>query len=151
MYWNEKIDLVKKKFPDEFKDPFRAGPEIIKKIVAKLFESTLLNFIESENRAGLLKHGTLTRHCSLKQLYNEELPRLDNGSNYWLLFVRLPMGSNFQVYDCKYQALRELVYLSSGQDEQEFCIVDKKYAWLLFFKIDRPKDTVEIYNAGRLI
>jgi hypothetical protein len=29
MYWNEKIDLVKKKLPGELKDPFREGPEII--------------------------------------------------------------------------------------------------------------------------
>jgi hypothetical protein len=47
--------------------------------------------------------------------------------------------------------LKELIYLSSGQEEQEFCIVDKKYAWLLFFKIDRPKDMVEIYNTERLV
>lgn len=148
MYWNEKIDLVKKKFPDEFKDPFRAGPEIVKKIVTILFDCTMLNFIESENRAELLGHGTLIKRCSLKQLYSEELPRLDNGSNYWLFLFKIPMGSNFQVYDCKYQALRELVYLSSGQDEQDFCIVDKKYAWLLFFKIDRLNNTVGIYNVG---
>jgi hypothetical protein len=147
MYWSEKLDLVKKKFPNGFKDPFRAGPEIVKKIVTILFESTMLNFIESENRAGLLKHGSLTRRCSLKQLYNEELPRLNNGSNYWLLLLTTPMGSNFQVYDCKYQALNELVYLSSGQNLQEFCIVDKKYAWLLFYKVDRSNDIVEIYNT----
>jgi hypothetical protein len=149
MYWNEKIDLVKKKFPGEFKDPFRAGPEIVKKIVTILFDCTMLNFIESENRAELLRHGTLIKRCSLKQFYNEELPRLDNGSNYWLFLFKIPMGSNFQVYDCKYQALRELVYLSSGQDEQDFCIVDKKYAWLLFFKIDRPNDTVEQIKASQ--
>jgi hypothetical protein len=149
MYWNEKIDLVKKKFPSEFKDPFRAGPEIIKKIATILFETTLLNLMESEDRAGLLKQGTLTKLCSLKHLYHEELPRLNNGSNYWLLLIEVPMGSNFQVYDCKYQALKELVHLSSGQDHQELCIVDKKYAWLLFFKIDRTKDMVKIYNAER--
>lgn len=151
MYWNEKIDLVKKRFPDGFKDPFRAGPEIIGKIVARLFRCTMLNFIESENRAELLKHGTLTKCCSPGQLYNDELPQLDNGSNYWLFLFKVPMGPDFQVYDCKYPALRELIYLSSGQDEQEFCIVDKKYAWLLFFKINRAHKTVEIYNAESVV
>ncbi|MCF6404830.1 hypothetical protein L3C95_18165 [Chitinophaga filiformis] len=150
MYWNEKLDLVKRNFPDGFKDPFRAGPEVVKKIVTILFKSTLLNFIESDNRAGLLKHGSLTRRCSLKQLYDEELPRLDNGHNYWLLLVSTPMGPNFQVYDCKYPALNDLVYLSSGQEQREFCIVDKKYAWLLFYKINRSNNIVEIYNAKRL-
>jgi hypothetical protein len=134
MYWSEKLDLIKKKFPKEFKDPFKAGPGIVEKIVAILFKSTLLNFIASENRAALLKQGSLIRRCSLKQLYNEELPRLDNGSNYWLLFVNIPMGSSFQVYDCKYQALKELVYLSSGQEEQEFCIVDKNTPGCFFLK-----------------
>lgn len=148
MYWHEKIDLVKKKFPDGFKDPFRAGPEIITKIVTRLFGCTMLNFMESDNRAELLRHGTFVKQCSLSQLYNEELPGLDNGSNYWLFFFKIPMGSSFQVYDCKYGALRELIYLSSGQDEQDFCIVDKKYAWLLYFKIDRPNNTVGIYNVG---
>lgn len=150
MYWNEKIDLVKKKFPGELKDPFRDGPEIIKKIVRKLFDCTMLNFIESENRTDLLGHCTLIKRCSLKQLYEEELPRLNNGSNYWLFLLKVPMGPDFQVYDCKYQALRELVYLSSGLDEQEFCIVEKKYTWLLFFKIDRPNNTVTIYKIESL-
>nr|WP_295874751.1 hypothetical protein [uncultured Chitinophaga sp.] len=147
MYWSEKLDLIKKNFPDGFKDPFRAGPEIVEKIITRLFKSTLLNFISSENRAALLQHGALTRRCTLKQLYNEELPGLDNGHNYWLLLVKVPLGNRFQVYDCQYQALRELLYLSSGQDEQEFCVVDKKYAWLLYYRIDRPKGIVEIYHA----
>ncbi|WP_235021670.1 hypothetical protein [Chitinophaga eiseniae] len=117
------------------------------KIVTLLFKSTWLNFIEAENRAELLQHGTLTRRCTLQQLYNEELPVLDNGRNYWVLFVKVPMGNRFQVYDCQYPALRELIYLSSGQDGREFCVVDKKYAWLLLFRIDRMKDMVEIYRA----
>lgn len=118
MYWHEKLDLIKKKFPDGFKDPFRAGTDVIRKIVETLFKSTLLNFTESENRVGLLKQGILTRTCDLKHLYSEELNHLNNGSNYWLLLIQVPMGSNFQVYDCKYPALKELLYLSSGQNEQ---------------------------------
>lgn len=148
MYWNEKLDLIKRRFPDEFKDPFRSGPEIIRKIVAILFKSTWLKFVASENRAGLLAHGSLIRSFSLKQLYSEELPRLDTGSNYWLLLVNIYMGAGFQIYDCKYQALKELVYLSSGNETREFCVVDKKYAWLLFYKIDRLKDIVEVYKVG---
>jgi len=151
MYWSEKIDLVKKKFPTaDFKDPFRSGGEIIEKIIAKIFESTWLNFYESENKAALLKHGVHIKNCTVKQLYKDELPHLDKDKNFWLLLMKLPMGPNFQVYDCKYEPLRELLYLSSGQKEQQFCIVDKKYSWLLFFKVDRTRDIVEIYKTGNV-
>ena len=151
MYWSEKIDFVKKNFPaTDFKDPFRSGGEIIEKIIVKLFESTWLNFSESENKTTLLKQGEYIKTCTIKQLYKDELLHLDKNKNFWLLLIKVPMGSNYQVYDCKYEALRELLYLSSGQNEQEFCIVDKKYLWLLFFKVDRTKDIVEIYKTGNI-
>ncbi len=151
MYWSEKIDLVKKKFPTtDFKDPFRSGGGIIEKIIVKLFESTWLNFSESENKATLLKQGEYIKSCTVKQLYKDELPLLDKDKNFWLFLIKLPMGSNLQVYDCKYEPLRELLYLSSGQNEQEFCIVDKKYSWLLYFKVDRIKDLAEIYKTGNI-
>ena len=151
MYWSEKIDLVKKKFPvSDFKDPFRSGGEIIEKIIVKLFKSTRLNFSKSENKAALLKHGVLIKTCTVKQLYEEELLHVDKDRNFWLLLITLPMGSNFKVYDCKYDPLRELLYLTSGQKEQQFCIVDKKYAWLLFFKVYRIIDVAEIYKTGTI-
>ena len=148
MYWNEKIDLVKKKFPaKDFKDPFRFGVEIIGKIIVKLFKSTLVNFSESEDKVKLLKQSTHLKTCTVKQLYKDELPQLDKDKNFWLLLIKLPMGPNFRVYDCKYEPLQELLYLTSGQVQQEFCLVDKKYLWLLFFKVDRINDTVEIYKT----
>jgi len=151
MFWNEKVELVKSKFSSaDFKDPFRKGGGITEKIVVILFKSTWLNFVKSENRVALLKEGVLAKSCTVKQLYENELPLLNRDKNYWLLLINLPMGSSFQVYDCKYEPLRELLYLSSGQDEQEFCIVDKKYYWLLFFKIDRDKDLVKIYRKGNV-
>lgn len=151
MYWSEKIDLIKKKFlPADFKDPFRSGGEIIEKIIVKLFESTWLNFSESEDKAALLKHSVLIKTCTVKELYEDKLLHVDKDKNFWLLLMNLPMGPSFQVYDCKYEPLRELLYLSSGQREQQFCIVDKKYSWLLFFKIDRITDVAEIYKTGNI-
>jgi hypothetical protein len=143
MYWEEKIDLIKKQFPGDFKDPFRAGREVIQKIVAHLFNSRVSDFTQFDDKAALLKNRTFTKQCSVKQFYNEELPRLDNGSYYWLFFINVP-AAGLRVYDCKYPALKELVSLSSG----EYCIVDKKYAWALFIKIDSSKDLVEIVGNG---
>lgn len=151
MYWSEKIDLVKKKFPArDFKDPFKSGAEIIEKIIVRLFESSWHHFSASENKVALLKHGELIKTSTVKQLYDEVLPQLRKDKHYWLLLINLPMGAKYQVYDCKYEPLRELLYLSSGQNEQDFCIVDKKYSWLLFIKIDRHADLVEIYKTGSL-
>lgn len=149
MYWSEKIDLIKKKFPvTDFKDPYRDGTQIIEKIIVKLFESTWLNFSQAENKATLLKQGEIVKCCTVKQLFNEELPKLKRDLNYWLLMLTLPIDSGYKVYDCKYDSIRELLDLSSGQTKQEFCIVDKKYAWLLYFKIDRIVDTVDIFSIG---
>lgn len=153
MYWYEKIDLVKKKFPaEDFKDPFRSGPGIIQKIIVKLFESTMVNFSNSESKETLLKDGVCIKSCTANQLYKDELPKLNKDKKNWLLIINPPMGFRYlEVYDCKYDAMRELLYMSSGQSKQEFCIVDKKYSWLLFFKIDRTKDIVEIYKTGNVL
>ena len=151
MYWSEKIDLVKKRFPvTDFKDPFRSGGEIIEKIIVNQFKSTWLNFSESENKVILLKESELIKTCTTKQLYDDQLPALRKDTKFWLLLIKLPMGPNLQVYDCKVEPLRELLYLSSEQEEQQFCFVDKKYSWLLFFKVDRIRDVVEIYKTGNV-
>ena len=151
MHWNEKIDLVKKKFPaTDFKDPYLSGGGIVEKIVVKLFETTMLNFYKSEHKAKLLKNGIFIKTCTVQQLYKDELLYLNTGKNFWLLLMSVPMGSPLQVYDCTFEPMRELLYFSSGQLEQEFCIVDKKYSWLFFFKIDNSKNFVEIHKKVNL-
>jgi len=97
-----------------------------------------------------LKKGVHIKRCTVKQLYQDELPHLDKDKNFWLLLINLPMNTGLTVHDCKYEPLRELLYLSSGQNEQVFCVVDKKYSWLPFFKVDRTKDLVEIYKTGKV-
>ncbi|MBD2770252.1 hypothetical protein IC235_20390 [Hymenobacter sp. BT664] len=151
MYWNEKVELIKRRFSDlDFKDPFRSGGKIIEKIIVKLFGSTWQNFTSAANRSTLLKQGKLLKTCTMNELYKDELPLLGSDQNFWLLLINLPMGSGFHVYDCKYEPLRELLYLSSGQNEQEFCVVDKKYSWLLLFRLNRVKNLVEIYTTGNI-
>lgn len=100
MFWNEKIDSIKRRFPStNFKDPLKNGKKIIEKIIFRFFNSTGSAFVNSINKTALL---------------------------------------------------RELIYLSSGQEEQEFCIVHKKYLWLFFFKTNRNKDIAEIHISGAL-
>ncbi|MFA6058242.1 MAG: hypothetical protein WC756_08575 [Taibaiella sp.] len=151
MFWIEKIQRVKNKFPpSSFKDPFREGNKIIEKIIVRLLNSTWLNFHNSLTRETLIRNGRLLKTCTIKQLYTDELPRLDIDINFWLFLVNIPLATDFRVYDCKYEPLRELLYLSSGQPHQEFFIVDKKYSWLLYFKVDKMKDSVEIYGTENL-
>lgn len=148
MHWNEKIDLVKNKFsPAEFKDPFRTGKNIIDKIIQKLHNASFQKFEQTVDKETLIKDGILLKTCNVQQLYKEELPKLPKDNNVWLLLVQVPMGSGLKIYDCQYEALRELVYLSSGLSKQDFYIVDKKYAWLLYVKIDHESDLVSIHQS----
>lgn len=148
MYWQEKIDLIQKKYPaSDFKDPFRSGKEVVEKIITKLFNTSRQKFLATNDRSALLKDGKLLRTCTVRQLYQVELARLEKDKHFWLMLMNLPMGADIGVYDCKSEPLRELLYLSSGSNEQDFCIVDKKYSWLLYFKLDREKDIAEIWTA----
>lgn len=68
MYWNEKIDLIKKQFPPNlFRDPSYEGREIVEKIVLKLHHSTLSGFRRSEDRAALIRNGSLWGIFTVKQ------------------------------------------------------------------------------------
>lgn len=148
MYWREKIEILKSKFqPSDFKDPFINGRVVVDKIRTIFFTATSRNFIQAENRPSLLKSEYTLKCCNVRDLHERELISLNDESNYWLLLIDIPMGDSFQVYDCKYQPLRELLYLSSGLSNQDFCIVDKKYLWLKYFRIDSQENRVEIYST----
>ena len=153
MYWEQKIDLIKKAFSEsDFKDPYFKGSEVIEKILFKLHNCTWAKFYNAENRTVLIKNGKLFKTCTITQLYLEELPRLlDKQINIWLLFINVPQGKGFQIYDCKYSAMMEALHYSSGLRQQEFYIVEKKYNWLLYFKIDRDNDVVEIFTNNRQV
>lgn len=104
MFWIEKIQIVKKKFPpSSFKDPFREGNKIIEKIIVRLLNSTWLNFHNSLTRETLIRNGHLLKICTIKQLYTDELPQLDIDINFWLFLVNIPLATDFRVYDCKYE------------------------------------------------
>ena len=146
MFWEEKIDLVKKQFSQpEFDDPFRSGRQIIEKIIRHFHNSTPLKFSQTTDRKSLIKNCSLIKQCCIDKFYKEELEKLENSTNYWLFLN--PDNIN-RVYDCQKAPLRYLLYLSSGQKKQEFYIVHKKYLWAVYFESDKERNVVEIYKCG---
>ena len=149
MYWREKLDRVKKEFPaSEFKDPNRRGGRIVKDIVQAFHKASPDDFFQTQNRRCLIRNGVLIRQCSVADLYRQELDRLAEGVNYWLFLIDMPMGGRFKVYDCRKDALRTLLYLSSGLERQEFYVIDKKCRWMVFFERDRVKNCAKLYKSG---
>jgi hypothetical protein len=148
MFWNEKIELIKKQFSVEgFKDPFSMGTEIIEKIARKLHGTSRQNFENESHKESLIQNEFLLKKCSIEAFHKEELPNLSLKRNFWVLLPSVPMGADMRIYDCKYEALRVLLSLWAGQESQDFYIIDKKYAWLFYFKIDSINDIVEIYTT----
>lgn len=147
MYWPEKLDILKKKYTSsEFKDMFREGGNVIEKIIRKFHNATYLTFVGSDDRQSLLKNCELIKETTILGVDNY-LDELEDNTNYWLLLVKTPMGNDFQVYDCRKAPLFDLYYLSSIK-EQEFYIVDKKYKWLLYFRINRYENNACIYRSN---
>jgi hypothetical protein len=148
MYWEEKINLIKKKFSvTDFKEPYLTGIEIVEKIILKMHNATLEKYYAIEDKVQIIKDVSLLRKCTVKELHNVELPKLEKDTHFWLLLVNMPLGKSYKVYDCKYNPLKELLYYSSNVANQTFYVVDKKYKWLLFFKVDTQNNMVEIYKS----
>ncbi|HCO67031.1 MAG TPA: hypothetical protein DIT04_04630 [Dysgonomonas sp.] len=147
MYWQEKLDIIKKKYPSPvFRDMFRAGGDIVEKIIHKFHNATYQTFTQSDNPKDLLKSCELVKETCILDLENY-LYQLEDNVNYWFFLLDTPMGNRFQVYDCRKAPLIELYYLASVQDNMKFYIVDKKYEWLLFFELDRKENTAYIYQS----
>lgn len=147
MYWPEKLDILKKKYSStEFKDMFREGGNVIEKIIRKFHNATYLTFTGSHDRQSLLKNCELVKETTILGV-DSYLDELEDNTNYWLLLVKTPMGNDLQVYDCRKEPLFDLYYLSSIK-EQEFYIVDKKYKWLLYFRINRYENNACIYRSN---
>ncbi len=149
MYWEEKIDLVKKEYPAPlFKDPFRQGGAIIEKIIRNFHNATYLTFVQSDDKRSLMKNCKLIKETAIIDVYQKEIDKLDENTNYWLLLIQMPMGEGIKVYDCQKEAISYILYLASGLNKLEFYIADKKYNWLTYFNIDRSLNTASIYKSG---
>ena len=47
------------------------------------------------------------------------------------------------VYDCKIDAVKALLSIAPA----DFYLGDKKYAWLVYFKVDRAENRISLINA----
>ena len=147
MYWNEKIQIMQNRYNSiEFKDPFYNGALIINKIYEKFHNVKHFHQIEDKENSVINKN--IIKECSINIFYKNELEKLKQIFDYYLLLIDIPMDSGEKVYHCHKDALRYLLYLSSGLEKQRFYILDKKYNWLNYFVRDNDTDTVKIYKYG---
>ena len=71
-----------------------------------------------------------------------ELDKLDSNQNYWIVLTKDKVDFKSLVYDTK----PTLIKILSGLWDGDFCIVDKKYNWLTYFK--RNNTNTEIFRSG---
>lgn len=149
MYWQEKLDIIKKKHRAPiFRDMFREGGAVIEKIMRVFHNATYQSFMMSENPSNLLKKVDEKAEMTILEFEHTFLDILDDSTNYWLLLIDVPMGNSHQVYDCQKEALVDLYYLASSRFNRfRFYIVDKKYKWLYFYDMNREEDIVNIYKS----
>lgn len=144
MYWEEKIDVLKKKFSQtDFRSPFTDWPEIPGKIEAKFVIKNNPDH-HFTNWADHLKNKIFLRAVQRPAIFRE-IKKLDANSNYWVVIVSgNSPDSRHLVYDCKVNAMEALISLAPG----DFYIVGKKYNWLLFSEADNEANEVRMFKSG---
>lgn len=144
MYWEEKIDLLKKKFSDsDFHVPFTNGAEILQKIEAKF----IINHDPRNQHSywsDSIKDVTFIRNIT-KQTVNLELARLESYENYWVVIEKGKTStSKYIVYDCKVNSLEALLSFTST----DFYLIHKNYDWFTFFNASKTTHKIAIYKSG---
>lgn len=147
MFWEEKLDQLKKKVSKtDFRDPFTDWPEIMKKI-----ESAFIIKTDSRTHfnhwADQLKHKKPIKTIALSAL-SQEINKLDAQMNFWFVLVYGEHSSaKHLVYDCKRHALQELL----PHVIFDFFLIGKKYDWLIYFKVDRQSGSVQLFKSGNAV
>lgn len=142
--------LKKKISTPDFKDPFTVGTSILKSIEKKFIATKDLardlNNLRQyhSNWADNIKHKMEIRSIDLND-HNSWLEKLEQDTNYWIVITsRFTPSAKHHVYDCKPSALITLI----GNLQSDFFVVDKKYKWLLYFKVDEHTKTATIFKSG---
>jgi hypothetical protein len=143
MYWQEKIDRLKKSFsPREFQDRYTDWPQILKKIEAKFVKKYYSSYHFS-NWSENLKNKILIRTISDKEVF-VEIKKLLPNQNYWVVLVSgTEAAAKHLVYDCSPNSMEALLSMTST----DFYIIDKAYKWLISFEIDEIHNKVTLTKA----
>jgi hypothetical protein len=147
MFWEEKIDILKKKFSQaDFRDPFTDWSDILKKIEAKFILNDDPNY-RFVNWSDKIKNKTIIKTVLRPTIY-QQIKQLDSNNNYWVVIIdgNSPTSKHL-VYDCKTNSLESLLSIISGS----FYIIDKKYSWLSYFETDKEKNEVTIIKSGNIL
>jgi hypothetical protein len=144
MFWEEKIDGLKKWFPAaDFRVAFTEGTAILKKMEARFVFSAKPAY-QRTNWAERVKDPIVI--CSLEgDDVFAAISALDRATNYWVVIV-LGEGSMTErfVYDCKPAVMGRLAGIAPG----DYYIGDKKYGWLVYFSVDRTANSVTLIKSG---
>ncbi len=151
MFTNEKIDSLKKLFSSkEFRDPFTEGSAILKAIerefiLSKGLDRDLNNLNQHLNKwADNIKNKIAVKSTDLKNR-EEWLDKLDADKNYWMVVANRNSNSlKNRVFDCKPNA----VYAVFSIIRSDFFIVDKKYQWFSYFRVDEETLHAAIFKSG---
>ena len=147
MFWEEKIDILKRKYPPEqFQVPFTTWSEILRKIEAKFFIQDRCQRVHP-NCLGTLKNEVQIKTVS-PLLIIDEISKLDSTNNYWVIIAmdNTPT-SKYYIYDCQISSMKQLVSMAPA----DFFIVAKKYDWLTYFKVNRDSNEVLLSRSGNKI
>lgn len=144
MFWEEKIDHIKKQFAqDEFRVPFSNWSEIMKKIEARFVIGAKPAYQHTNWSEGL-KKGILLGKIAGGAI-GALISQLDPTTNYWAIIVlgNASMAEQL-IYDCKPGAMEHLIAIAPA----DFYIVDIKYRWLVYFNVNREENMVTLLKAG---
>ena len=148
MYWEEKLHFIKQKYlAPIFKDMFREGRIIEEKIIRTFHKATCLTFKEENNYECLLKKINSSEDISILEFEKSFWGNFEDGNNYWLYVIDMPMGSSYRVYDCQKLPIISIYFSISVLERARFYIVDKKYKWLYYIDVKKLESTASIFYS----
>jgi hypothetical protein len=134
MYWEEHIDILKKRFlQSDFQDHYTDWPTILRSIESKFIVKRDSNY-HFTNWIDNIKNQSLIRTIPRDKI-KAELDKLNSTTNYWLVVTGNTPTSKLLVYDCKLTPMNAIISLT----KDHFFIIDKKYKWLVFFQADNDQ------------
>ena len=146
MYWEEKIEYLKKEFPQkEFSFPFHDWVNIMKKMEDRFLKKEDMNYHFS-SWGNQIKDKVMITTIEWKNLLTA-LASLPDSSNYWVVIVldQSSLGKHY-LYDCSIKSIPSLVSLQNNS----FFIVDKKYNWFVNFNLTEGMG-FDIFKSGNAV